>query len=214
MDIGGARRRSTRSGSCREHGLRAIALDPVEHHSRSGARAPVAEAGVRTDRRAAGRGSRRCRSTTAPRTGSGAATCSCTSSLRAGSPNARGSCGQAAGCSHTSPARPTGSSSSSGRGCSTRLRSFRRAPTRRSSKRARKQPASSLVSKAELGGEWRERMLEDGTWSANDDLLRLSRLRRRGANLDDPRVAAYSCSITPATRRRWPIWCRRRQWRF
>jgi SAM-dependent methyltransferase len=50
----------------------------------------------------------------------------------------------------------------------------------------------SLVSKTELGGEWRERMLEDGTWSANDDLLRLSRLRRSGANLDDPRVAAYA----------------------
>ena len=47
-----------------------------------------------------------------------------------------------------------------------------------------------LVSKTELGGEWRERMLEDGTWSANDALLQLSRLRRSGAKLDDPRVAA------------------------
>lgn len=50
----------------------------------------------------------------------------------------------------------------------------------------------TLVSKTELGGEWRERMLEDGTWSANDALLQLSRLRRSGANLDDPRVAAYA----------------------
>jgi SAM-dependent methyltransferase len=50
----------------------------------------------------------------------------------------------------------------------------------------------TLVSKTELAGEWRERMLEDGTWSANDALLRLSRLRRSGANLDDPRVAAYA----------------------
>ena len=49
-----------------------------------------------------------------------------------------------------------------------------------------------LVSKTELGGEWRERMLEDGTWSANDALLQLSRLRRSGANLDDPRLAAYA----------------------
>ena len=49
-----------------------------------------------------------------------------------------------------------------------------------------------LVAKTELGGEWRERMLEDGTWSANDALLQLSRLRRSGANLDDPRVAAYA----------------------
>lgn len=50
----------------------------------------------------------------------------------------------------------------------------------------------TLVSKTELGGEWRERMLEDGTWSANDALLQLSRLRRSGATLDDPRVAAYA----------------------
>jgi SAM-dependent methyltransferase len=54
----------------------------------------------------------------------------------------------------------------------------------------------SLVSKTELGGEWRERMLEDRTWSANDDLLRLSRLRRSGANLDDPRVAAHAADCT------------------
>jgi SAM-dependent methyltransferase len=49
-----------------------------------------------------------------------------------------------------------------------------------------------LVAKTELGGEWRERMLEDGTWSANDDLLELSRLRRSGADFDDPRVAAQA----------------------
>jgi ubiquinone/menaquinone biosynthesis C-methylase UbiE len=50
----------------------------------------------------------------------------------------------------------------------------------------------TLVSKTELGSEWRERMLEEGTWSANNALLQLSRLRRSGANLDDPRVAAYA----------------------
>jgi SAM-dependent methyltransferase len=50
----------------------------------------------------------------------------------------------------------------------------------------------SLVSKTELGGEWRERMLEDGTWSANDDLAELSRLRRSGADFADPRVAAQA----------------------
>jgi SAM-dependent methyltransferase len=50
----------------------------------------------------------------------------------------------------------------------------------------------TLVSKTELGGEWRERMLEDGTWSANEALSQLSRLRRSGADLDDPRVAAYA----------------------
>jgi SAM-dependent methyltransferase len=50
----------------------------------------------------------------------------------------------------------------------------------------------ALRSKTELGGEWRERMLDDGTWSANDDLAELSRLRRSGADFDDPRVAAQA----------------------
>ena len=50
----------------------------------------------------------------------------------------------------------------------------------------------SLVSKTQLGGEWRERMLADGAWSANDDLSELSRLRRSGADFDDPRVAAQA----------------------
>ncbi len=54
----------------------------------------------------------------------------------------------------------------------------------------------TLVSKTELGGEWRERMLEDGTWSANEALLQLSRLRRSGADLADPRVAAYVADKT------------------
>jgi SAM-dependent methyltransferase len=54
----------------------------------------------------------------------------------------------------------------------------------------------TLVSKTELGGEWRERMLEDGTWSASDALLQLSRLRRSGANLEDPRIAAYVADKT------------------
>lgn len=53
----------------------------------------------------------------------------------------------------------------------------------------------NLVSKTELGGEWRERMLEDGTWSANDDLLQLSRLRRRGSGPEDPRVAAHAAGL-------------------
>jgi SAM-dependent methyltransferase len=40
-----------------------------------------------------------------------------------------------------------------------------------------------LVSSTRLGGEWRERMIEDGTWDPSDDLLRLSRLHRREAEL-------------------------------
>ena len=54
----------------------------------------------------------------------------------------------------------------------------------------------TLVSTTELAGEWRERMVEDGTWDAGDDLLRLSRLRRREAELVErhgsSRVAAYT----------------------
>jgi SAM-dependent methyltransferase len=40
-----------------------------------------------------------------------------------------------------------------------------------------------LVSSTRLGGEWRERMIEDGTWDPGADLLRLSRLRRREPEL-------------------------------
>jgi SAM-dependent methyltransferase len=39
------------------------------------------------------------------------------------------------------------------------------------------------LSKTELWGEWRERMIEDGTWSPADDLLQLSRLRRQEREL-------------------------------
>jgi SAM-dependent methyltransferase len=52
-----------------------------------------------------------------------------------------------------------------------------------------------LLSTTELGGEWRERMVEDGTWNAGEDLLRLSRLRRREAEVvaghGARRVSAY-----------------------
>ena len=54
----------------------------------------------------------------------------------------------------------------------------------------------TLEAKTELGGEWRERMLEEETWSASEALLQLSRLRRSGADLDDPRVAAYAADKT------------------
>jgi SAM-dependent methyltransferase len=47
-----------------------------------------------------------------------------------------------------------------------------------------------LVSSTRLGGEWRERMIEDGTWDAGDDLLRLSRLRRLEGELVERHGAA------------------------
>jgi SAM-dependent methyltransferase len=54
----------------------------------------------------------------------------------------------------------------------------------------------SLVSRTALGGEWRERMIEDGSWDPRDDLLRFSRLRRRHEELveryGERHVAAFA----------------------
>ena len=58
----------------------------------------------------------------------------------------------------------------------------------------------TLVSKTELRGEWRERMIEDGSWDPKDDLLRLSRLGRRRDELTErygaEAVAAYVADCT------------------
>jgi ubiquinone/menaquinone biosynthesis C-methylase UbiE len=62
----------------------------------------------------------------------------------------------------------------------------------------------SLVSTTPLAGEWRERMIEDGSWNPADDLLRLSRLHRREPELLEQhgatRVAAYAAA------RRWGVY--------
>jgi SAM-dependent methyltransferase len=50
------------------------------------------------------------------------------------------------------------------------------------------------VSVDEIGGEWRERMIEDGSWDASDALLGLSRLRRREPEL----VEAYGAAAVAA----------------
>jgi ubiquinone/menaquinone biosynthesis C-methylase UbiE len=56
----------------------------------------------------------------------------------------------------------------------------------------------ALVSHTPLGGEWRERMIEDGSWDPGNDLLRLSRLHRREGELVErhgaTRVAAYAAA--------------------
>jgi ubiquinone/menaquinone biosynthesis C-methylase UbiE len=56
----------------------------------------------------------------------------------------------------------------------------------------------TLVSRTPLGGEWRERMIEEGSWDPGSDLLRLSRLHRREAELIERRgptaVAAYAAA--------------------
>jgi hypothetical protein len=41
-----------------------------------------------------------------------------------------------------------------------------------------------------LAGEWRERMIEDGSWNSAEALLGLSRLRRRESELVDEFGAA------------------------
>jgi SAM-dependent methyltransferase len=51
-----------------------------------------------------------------------------------------------------------------------------------------------VVSRDELRGEWRERMLEDGTWNAVADLLALSRLRRREGEL----IEQFGCTAVEA----------------
>lgn len=43
----------------------------------------------------------------------------------------------------------------------------------------------TLVSKTALAGEWRERMIEDGSWDPKDDLLQISRLQRRYDELEE-----------------------------
>jgi SAM-dependent methyltransferase len=62
----------------------------------------------------------------------------------------------------------------------------------------------TLVSSTRLGGEWRERMIEDGSWDPSADLLRLSRLHRRGTELLErhgpERIAAYDAG------RRWGVY--------
>jgi SAM-dependent methyltransferase len=54
----------------------------------------------------------------------------------------------------------------------------------------------ALVDEIRLGGEWRERQIEDGAWDAGEALLRLSRLRRREpelvAELGQAAVDAYA----------------------
>jgi hypothetical protein len=46
-----------------------------------------------------------------------------------------------------------------------------------------------------LGSEWRERMIEDGTWNPTDDLVHVARLRRRGEVL----VEEYGATAVAAT---------------
>ena len=56
----------------------------------------------------------------------------------------------------------------------------------------------TLTSKTELAGEWRERMIEDGTWDPGADLLRLSRLQRSATNVEHE--VAYAAGL------RWGIY--------
>jgi sarcosine/dimethylglycine N-methyltransferase len=62
----------------------------------------------------------------------------------------------------------------------------------------------TFVSSIRLGGEWRERMIEEGSWDPCSELLHLSRLHRREEELRErygpARVAAYAAG------RRWGVY--------
>lgn len=62
----------------------------------------------------------------------------------------------------------------------------------------------TLLSNTRLGGEWRERMIEDGSWDPGSDLLHLSRLHRCEAALLErhgpARVATYAAG------KRWGVY--------
>jgi SAM-dependent methyltransferase len=62
----------------------------------------------------------------------------------------------------------------------------------------------TLLSSTALGGEWRERMIEDGSWDPRDDLLRLSRLQRRHDELVERHGEAHVAAFAAA--RAWGIY--------
>jgi SAM-dependent methyltransferase len=62
----------------------------------------------------------------------------------------------------------------------------------------------TLLSRTALGGEWRERMIEDGSWDPRDDLLRLSRLQRRHDELVERHGEAPVAAFAAA--RAWGIY--------
>jgi SAM-dependent methyltransferase len=173
----------------REHGLRAIALDPVHHHVELALRA-VAEAGVDVEVVEAG--------IEAMPIDDGAADWIWCRDVLVHVDLARG-LGECARIlrrgGHMVAYVTTATDSLEPREAAWLFDALAIVPesTRTETIEARAGGAGlTLVAKTELGGEWRERMLEDGTWSADDDLLKLSRLRRRGADLQDRRIAGYA----------------------
>jgi SAM-dependent methyltransferase len=62
----------------------------------------------------------------------------------------------------------------------------------------------TLESDIPLAGEWRERMIEDGSWDPGGDLLRLSRLQRHGEELLERHGRAHIAAY--AAGKRWGIY--------
>lgn len=62
----------------------------------------------------------------------------------------------------------------------------------------------TLVSQTQLGGEWRERMIDDRTWDPGEDLLRLSRLHRLEPELRERYGDAYVDAYAAA--RMWGVY--------
>jgi ubiquinone/menaquinone biosynthesis C-methylase UbiE len=180
-----------------EHGLRAIALDPVAHHVEL-ARLAVAEAGAAVDVVQAG--------IEAMPIGDRTADWIWCRDVLVHVDVARGF----AECARI--LRPGGHMLAYVT-CSTELLEPREAETLfravavvpeatrpEAIERSAAEAGLTLVSKTELRGEWRERMIEDGSWDPKDDLLRLSRLGRRRDELTErygaEAVAAYVADCT------------------
>jgi SAM-dependent methyltransferase len=196
VDVG-ARDASHAIRLVREHGLRAIALDPVPHHVEL-ARAAVSEAGVDVDVFEAGieampladaaadwiwcrdvlvhvdlaRGFAECARVLRPG-GQMLAYVTCSTDLLEPREAAALFDAVAVVPESTQPEAIEGHAAAAG---------------------------LSLVSRTRLGAEWRERMIEDDSWDPGSDLLRLSRLHRREAELVErhgtTRVAAYAGART------------------
>ena len=183
----------------REHGVRAIAVDPVPLHVEL-AREAVAEAGLDVEK-SSKQGSRPCRVDDdergldlVPRR------------PRARRRRARLRRVRADPASRRADARlrhlrePTRSSRGKRTELFDALAIVRESTDPRSARATPQQtPARPWSRKTELGGEWRERMIEDGSWDPGDDLLRLSRLHRiagrsSSSRYGETRVAAYAAA--------------------
>jgi sarcosine/dimethylglycine N-methyltransferase len=181
----------------REHGLRAIALDPVRHHIELARRA-VSEAGLESEVEIVEAGIE------AMPIGDGAADWIWCRDVLVHVDLARGfaECGRILRPGGQMLAYVTCATDSLERGEAAALFDALAVVPESTQPAALEHHAAAagliLVSRTPLGGEWRERMIEEGSWDPGSDLLRLSRLHRREAELTERHgptpVAAYAAA--------------------